>query len=489
MEFRSPIENSASHLPNSGEAHSRIVGEGEMAELIRAFDWETTPLGSMQTWSETLVTTVNLILASRHPMFLWWGPELIQFYNDAYRPSIGRDKHPSAVGQRGTECWPEIWPIIGPHDGVMNLGRSTWNANHLVPIYREGNLEEVYWTYGYSPVRDRNGIIQGTLVVCTETTDQVLSERRLRALLAIAIEPSVHEQLAESRQWLHLARAIVGNLSDYRTDFPFASLFLFYGTEIIGAGGTAATDRLSQADNWPLLNAVRSQTPVVLDDLPKRFGRIVCPPWPEPVTRAYLLPLALPGSPIQAVLVCGISPRLPFDTKYETFFQLVGTRIASLLHSEIQQLELAEAGERFTRLAEANPFGMIIGDLSGKITYMNPQLLQTLGYSEEDMRSGRLRWDRLTPRDFAELDATALRQLLASGRCEVYEKTYVTKDGRRIPILLGASVIGHNAGVAEIAAFVTDLTQLKDMDHALQSARRELEEKVRTSAEANRPNG
>ena len=147
-----------------------------MADLIRGFDWSSSPLGPMETWSDTLVTTVNLLLSSRHPMFLWWGPDLIQFYNDGYRPSIRADKHPSAVGQRGVECWPEIWPIIFPQiDAVMARGESSWNTNQLVPINRNGKLEEVYWTYSYSPVRDETGAVRGTLVVCSETTEQVLS--------------------------------------------------------------------------------------------------------------------------------------------------------------------------------------------------------------------------------------------------------------------------------------------------------------------------
>src|SRR5665213_3972755 len=101
----------------------RIIGEGELAELIRTFDWTNSSLGPIETWSDTLVTTVNLLLASRHPMFLWWGPDLIQFYNDGYRPSIRADKHPSALGQRGIDCWPEIWPIIGPQiEAVMRHG-------------------------------------------------------------------------------------------------------------------------------------------------------------------------------------------------------------------------------------------------------------------------------------------------------------------------------------------------------------------------------
>ena len=162
-----------------------------MADLIRGFDWATTPVGPIETWSDTLVTTVNLLLASRHPMFLWWGPDLIQFYNDGYRPSIRADKHPSAVGQRGKECWPEIWHIIGPQiEAVMNQGESSWNLNQLVPINRNGKLEEVYWTYSYSPVRDVEGSVHGTLVVCTETTEHVLSERRLHSLLSIGVDDS-----------------------------------------------------------------------------------------------------------------------------------------------------------------------------------------------------------------------------------------------------------------------------------------------------------
>ena len=159
-----------------------IFGNSEMARLTRAFDWSRTPVGPIDRWPETLLITVNTLLASRHPMFLWWGKDLIQFYNDAYRPSIGADKHPSALGQYGIECWPEIWDIIGPQiEAVMTSGQASWHEDQLVPIIRDGNLEDVYWTYGYSPVRDPAGTICGTLVVCTETTRRFLAEQRQRA--------------------------------------------------------------------------------------------------------------------------------------------------------------------------------------------------------------------------------------------------------------------------------------------------------------------
>jgi signal transduction histidine kinase len=161
-----------------GEYASTLVGAGEMANLTRAFDWSRTPLGPIDCWPQVLLNTVNTLLNSRHPMFLWWGPDLIQFYNDAYRPSFGEGKHPSALGQRGEDCWPEIWQLIFPQiEAVMTRGEASWNEDQLVPIHRNGRLEDVYWTYSYSPVYNSGGQIGGTLVVCTETTNAVLANR------------------------------------------------------------------------------------------------------------------------------------------------------------------------------------------------------------------------------------------------------------------------------------------------------------------------
>jgi len=167
-------------VPLLSVCQEKIFGSGEMADRTRALDWSKTPVGPIEQWPETLLITVNMVLASRHPMFLWWGKELIQFYNDAYRPSLRPDKHPSALGQHCEQCWPEILHIIGPQiEAVMARGEATWHEEQLVPIYRFGKLEDVYWTYGYSPVRDPKGTICGTLVVCTETTDSVLARRSL----------------------------------------------------------------------------------------------------------------------------------------------------------------------------------------------------------------------------------------------------------------------------------------------------------------------
>ena len=158
-----------------------LLGGGEMGARIREYDWATTPVGTPDTWPQSLRTTVATILSSKFPMFLWWGNDLIQFYNDAYRPSMGNDgKHPLALGQRGRDCWPEIWPTIGPLiDQVMAGGESTWSENQLIPIYRNGKLEDVYWTFCYSPVLTESDQVGGVLVVCQETTAAVAHRQQL----------------------------------------------------------------------------------------------------------------------------------------------------------------------------------------------------------------------------------------------------------------------------------------------------------------------
>jgi PAS domain S-box-containing protein len=157
-----------------------LAGGGEMGALTRVYDWSATPLGKPEAWPQSLRTAVRILLNTNHPMFIWWGPELTQFYNDAYRQTMGPERHPSALGQGGRECWAEIWEIIGPQiEQVMSGGGATWHENQLVPVTRYGRLEQVYWTYGYSPIDEDDGI-GGVLVVCRDVTNDYLSATALR---------------------------------------------------------------------------------------------------------------------------------------------------------------------------------------------------------------------------------------------------------------------------------------------------------------------
>src|SRR5665647_2171521 len=165
---------------NRSGSEDFLTGGGEMGVLMRAYDWAASPIGAPEVWPQSLRTAIRIVLNTNHPMFIWWGPELIQFYNDAYRQTMGPERHPSALGQHGRECWAEIWPIIGPQiEQVMSGGGATWHENQLVPVTRHGRLEEVYWTYGYSPI-DEGDRVGGVLVVCRDVTRDYLAAAELR---------------------------------------------------------------------------------------------------------------------------------------------------------------------------------------------------------------------------------------------------------------------------------------------------------------------
>jgi PAS domain S-box-containing protein len=170
---------------------------GEMGALTRAKDWSKTAVGPVESWPQSLRTTLGILLNSKFPMFLFWGPEHICFYNDAYRPSLGKEgKHPFILGEKGADFWPEIWDFIKPLiDQVLTEGEATWHEDQFLPIYRNGKMEDVYWTFSYSPVNNDSGKIDGVLVICNETTDKVkmfkkLEESNTRYLNNILQTPS-----------------------------------------------------------------------------------------------------------------------------------------------------------------------------------------------------------------------------------------------------------------------------------------------------------
>jgi PAS fold len=168
-------------IQNKTSLPAFLQGNEEMARLIREKDWAATSLGPIESWPNSLLIVLGIIVKSKFPMFLFWGPELVGFYNDGYRPSLGNNgKHPSILGMPGQDAWHEIWHIIKPLiDKVLTEEIATWHEDELVPIYRNGQLEDVYWTFSYSPVYNESGKPNGVFVTVTETTQKVLSQKKL----------------------------------------------------------------------------------------------------------------------------------------------------------------------------------------------------------------------------------------------------------------------------------------------------------------------
>nr|WP_293835431.1 ATP-binding protein [uncultured Arsenicibacter sp.] len=178
-----------------------VEGDGEMATLIRRYDWENSVLGNPDGWSLSLRTLFRMMLASRFPMLIFWGPDLITFYNDAFRPSLGNDgKHPSSLGQKGEQSWAESWPVIGPMiHSIMAGGDAVWFEDQKLPIYREGQMGYAYWTYSFSPLSDDTGAVNGILVTCTETTKAVESVEKLQDV-NITLQQLVAQNLVLRRE-------------------------------------------------------------------------------------------------------------------------------------------------------------------------------------------------------------------------------------------------------------------------------------------------
>ena len=156
-----------------------LVGGGEMGALIRAKDWSKTPLGPIDTWPQSLRSAVSILLPSKAQIVLFWGPELVAIYNDAYRPVFG-SKHPAALGMPARKCWSEVWDVLEPlFRNVVNTGEAFWAKDHLFGLERHGYVEETYFDVSYDPVRDETGRVGGLFCIVSETTGRIIGERRL----------------------------------------------------------------------------------------------------------------------------------------------------------------------------------------------------------------------------------------------------------------------------------------------------------------------
>jgi signal transduction histidine kinase/CheY-like chemotaxis protein len=311
-----------------------LAGGGEMGKLIRSMDWSKTPLGAIELWPQSLRTTVSLCLASNFPIALAWGPKHVQIYNDGYWPICG-EKHPRSMGQDFTECWAAPWPVIREAFESALAGETSFLENQRMFLDRNGYLEETFFTFSFSPIRDDAGVA-GLFHPVTETTSRMVSERRTRALRDLAARAGKAQSTEEAYT---LAASTV---SEYQLDLPFVLFYLFdEGAKEarLGAcaglpqGGvaTAAVDLSAPSQlTWPLAEVLRTGLAQHLDDLEARFGKLSCGEYPEAVKQALALPITPPGCerPI-GVLVAGVSPRLALTETYRSFYELLAGAVTT----------------------------------------------------------------------------------------------------------------------------------------------------------------
>src|SRR5712692_6971636 len=399
-----------------------LAGGGEMGALTRAYDWSASPLGLAETWPQSLRTALRILLNTNHPMFIWWGEELIQFYNDAYRQTMGPERHPSALGQRGRECWAEIWDIIGPQiEQVMSGGGATWHENQLVPVTRHGKLEQVYWTYGFSPIDEDDGI-GGVLVVCRDVTEEHLAAVKLR------------EREAELARVQQLGR--IGGLEiDLRTGFRnrrSPELLLIHGLPPDAAN--------ESHEDW-----VRRIHPEDREATEKKFRAAVAGK-----ARDYTAQYRIIRPSDGEVRWISVKSTIERDENGKAI-RLVGAH-TDVTEQVVVDLALRQSEERFRKLADelaelnatlaqrveektrerdriwnVSQDLLVVADRNGVWRTVNPAWTKTLGWSEAELLNRTSEW--LEHPDDGGLTRTAVNNLIRGDRTVRFEGRFRHKDG------------------------------------------------------------
>jgi signal transduction histidine kinase len=317
-----------------------------MGALMRSIDWSKTAVGSVERWPQSLKTALSILLETGFPMYIAWGRDFTQFYNDGYRPILGSTKHPQAMGISTRETFAEIWDIIGPmFEGVLN-GKRTDVVDFMLPLDRHGFAEECYFLFSYSPIREEGGSVGGVLVTVTETTQRVLGERRLKATQALAAETR------QARTVLEACAIAGGVLEKHRADLPFACVYLLdtdaQVARSVACSGEASlphelTDTIELGAS-ELARALLAGEPQVLE--------LTRPAHDQ--GKVLALPITLQGAAgPAAVLVAGTSGRLILDAAYRDFLALVASQIGTAI-AGAQMLEQARArAEELARLDRA----------------------------------------------------------------------------------------------------------------------------------------
>lgn len=334
-------------------------------------------------------------------MLIFWGPEHFCFYNDAFLPSLGAEKHPSAMGMRGEDVWSETWSITAPQlRNALEFNKASWNVDQLLPVFRNGRIEEGYWTYSHSPIFGEDGHAEAVLVTISETTSRVLQLRRQNTL------QNLIEELGHARYTGDSLEAAIRSFRQNPTDIQFALIYLLDETEryILRATlGFESESRLRasvdaiQADPEvaTLIQeaSLNRKDAVLFKDAKTVFPYLEGAPWNDDHRAVYgtAVTTSLNSRRVTGFILYGLSPQLPFDSAYQRFLKQLTAHFSVGYQSAADQSEIQARERYFRTLLDASPAKIWITDQKGKCTYISRQWFTYTGHSElEDLGTGWL---------------------------------------------------------------------------------------------------
>jgi PAS domain S-box-containing protein len=396
---------------------------------MRGYDWAVTSLGPSEMWPHGLKAAVRIMLTTRHPVFIFWGADYLCFYNDAFAASLGPEKHPSILGKPAREAWAEAYSIVEPElDQVMAGGEACWHENYLIPIKRHGRMEEVYWTYSYSPIHEPdtpNGV-GGVLVLITETTREVVARQA---------SEERHRTLFHSMDEGFCVLELIPDQDGRPTDCRYIEVNPAFEKQ------TGLKDALGRT--------VRELIPEIEPSWFDMYGQV-----------------AQTGEPIRFV-----NHAQPLGKWFDVNafpVEVPGKRHVGALFNDITERKRAEEAQHQSEERLRNTFAIetvavMFWDECFRLTEVNGAFLRMTGFRREDAL-GRS-WRELTPAEFHASSFRAIAEVTTRGEITPYEKQYFRKDGTRWWGLFAGRKIGD-----EVVEFVLDITARKEAEAALRES-------------------
>jgi PAS domain S-box-containing protein len=439
---RSPVLGEEMNLVT--QPRRRVTGTGQMADLVRAHNWAATPLGPIESWPDALLSSVNLMLSCQFPTVIFWGPQMLQFYNDKYRPLM-TDKHPSALGQSARECWKEAWHLIGPQfEAVLAHGETIYKEEVLVPVLRNGHLQDVYWTYSYSPIYDPLGAIDGILIVCHDVTEEIVANQNLRESEARA-----------TRILASIGDAVVVTDADTLITHMNAVAESLTGWTIDEAKG------LSLREVFHIINEDTGEPAESPADKVKRLGTIV-----GLANHTLLIrkdgtetPIDDSGAPIRD------------DAGEITGIILVFRSVAERRRSE-KSLQQSEERLRLA-LAAANGVGTWDWDVTNDLVYADAGFARLYGVSPIQAAAGITIAEftrNIHPEDRDRVQKSITAALHSGEEFSCEYRLLQVDDSIRWVVAVGRATFGPNGTPARFPGFTLDITERKYTEDALRES-------------------